>query len=435
MTLRVLLAVLPSLVVAIPSFNINLTAAPEVRWKGVTKYFRKDGLAALNEMQKRLKSSFSEEDVHNWVQGLKQERPEEEDYKRELKGIAKDLTLNDPWNEHDMYEKLLLFNAVYELEFSTGCSGLLAADLNGTVVHGRNLDFNFPYQMPDGSWHNWEDLTFNAVFYRDNINIQHKDDMEHQEDVMVAPMFAFVTGMHTGMRFGGWSFQQNTRHTNDHKKNLKELMNGGRIFPWTARYLLQHVKSFEEASKKLQSFHWAAPQYFVLGGAGQFEGAVITAGRGTETLNGETPPVQRIRNETGHWKLLQTNDDPNKESSDLRKPLGEMVLGLQQQKDVSSGFMWDNMLAPELKMESTVLTFVSIPQTGYWFTTLKDELRPLEQYYSIERMHRRYPPQHYPAPEYSDTTHKGSTSEVQTENASTKNVGATKWARRALLSE
>lgn len=28
-------------------------------------------------------------------------------------------------------------------------------------------------------------------------------------------------------------------------------------------------------------------------------------------------------NETGHWKLLQTNDDPNKESSDLRKPLGE----------------------------------------------------------------------------------------------------------------
>eukprot|EP00913_Durusdinium_trenchii_P023046 g21639.t1 len=160
--------------------------------------------------------------------------------------------------------------------------------------------------------------------------------------------------MHTGMRFGGWSFQQNTRHTNDHKKNLKELMNGG-----------------AEASKKLQSFHWAAPQYFVLGGAGQFEGAVITAGRGTETwlilvetLNGETPPVQRIRNETGHWKLLQTNDDPNKESSDLRKPLGEMVLGLQQQKDVSSGFMWDNMLAPELKMESTVLTFVSIPPLG-----------------------------------------------------------------------
>ena len=37
-------------------------------------------------------------------------------------------------------------------------------------------------------------MTFNAVFYRDNINIQHKDDMEHQEDVMVAPMFAFVTG-------------------------------------------------------------------------------------------------------------------------------------------------------------------------------------------------------------------------------------------------
>ena len=44
------------------------------------------------------------------------------------------------------------------------------------------------------------------------------------------------------------------------------------------------------------------------------------------------------------------------------------------------------------------------------FTGLR--LRPLEQYYSIERMHRRYPPQHYPAPEYSDTTHKGSTSEV-----------------------
>eukprot|EP00913_Durusdinium_trenchii_P034312 g32104.t1 len=55
--------VLPFDEVAIPSFNINLTLAPEVRWKGVTKYFRKDGLAALNEMQKRLKSSFSEEDI------------------------------------------------------------------------------------------------------------------------------------------------------------------------------------------------------------------------------------------------------------------------------------------------------------------------------------------------------------------------------------
>lgn len=383
---------LAATVAAIPTFNINLDLPPEVRFANVTQHFRQEGLAVLAHMMEVLKRDFADDEVRGWVEGLKAHVPEEEEFKKEIQGTAKDLD-GQKWEE--LYDQILLFNAAYELEYTYGCSGILAADVNGTVIHGRNLDFVFKYKMPDGAEHDWPDLAYNAVFYQNG------------QQLMVAPMFALYNGIHTGMRLGAWSFEQNTRHSNDHKLNLEELKRGGHLYHWWIRKYMQEIPDFEEAIEKIRQTHWAAPQYFIMAGAGRFQGIVITQDRGTGKSLADTPELQRLGPEAGIWNILQTNDDANKMPDDPRRPLAKMVLSREHQHDVNTTFMWKNILQPALNLPFRVFSWVGVPRTGYWFTVLRNETVPLDTLVP-------------PAP----ALHQGGR----------KIVGATKWARQALLS-
>lgn len=382
---------LAATVAAIPTFNINLDLPPEVRFANVTQQFRQESLAVLAHMMDVLKRDFSEDEVREWVDRLKAHVPEEEEFKKELQGIAKDLD-GQKWEE--LYHQILLFNAVYELEFTYGCSGILAADVNGTVIHGRNLDFRFVYKMPDGAEHDWPDLVFNAVFYQNG------------QQLIVAPMFALYNGIHTGMRLGAWSFEQNTRHSNDHKLNLEEMKRGGHLYHWWIRRYMQDTSDFEEAIEKIRHTHWAAPQYFIMAGSGRFQGIVITQDRGTGKSLADTPELQRLGPEAGIWNILQTNDDANKLPDDPRRPLAKMVLSREHQQEVNTTFMWKNILQPALDAPMRVFTWVGVPRTNYWFTVLRNETVPSDALVP-------------PAP----ALHQGGR----------KIVGATKWARQALL--
>lgn len=54
--------------------------------------------------------------------------------------------------------KMLLLTQ-YAYEFSAFCTSVLAYDSNGTIIHGRNLDFAFAPAM--------RNVTYEAVFQRD----------------------------------------------------------------------------------------------------------------------------------------------------------------------------------------------------------------------------------------------------------------------------
>jgi hypothetical protein len=103
----------------------------------------------------------------------------------EIEGIAEVLGL-------ETYE-VLCVNYLYEL--TTACTSLVAQMPDGTILHGRNLDFSFPDDM--------RLATYKAQFYNGS---------EYKFD---AVMFAGNVGVYTGIKHGKFSISENQRRVPD----------------------------------------------------------------------------------------------------------------------------------------------------------------------------------------------------------------------------
>lgn len=342
---------------AVPSFDIHLETPPQQRWTEVVDYYMEDILAMGKTFNRTLRKKFSKSEIQGWVDTLKLSLSE--DMTGELEGIAKHLN-NPLWT----FERILLFNNLYELESPTLCSGVLAAKPDGTVIHGRNMDYAFKYAMPDGSTHDWPDITFDVNFWRGGKKII----------TMVA--WPLTIGVHTGMRYDGWTFEQNTRHTNNHSLNLVAGRKGSLPFGFAIREMMQTIPTFQEAAAKITSTNWMAPQYFIMAGAKPFEGAVLTIDRGGVRLP-DTPPIAKIDKASGAWHLLQTNDDSNKpEQWDIRRPLTEVMLAGKDMRNVNENFVWNAIRSYTLFNPYTAFTWVATPATGYHETIIHSEAPP-----------------------------------------------------------
>merc|ERR1719436_2162932 len=140
---------------------------------------------------------------------------------------------------------------------------------------------------------------------------------------MTAVTWPFQLGISTAMRYGGWSFEQNTRRTGDDmRSNLAAMQQGGLIFGIKARRIMETVPDFETAVKELYSANFAATQYFIMTGAKPWEAAVLSIDRGGRH-EPDSPPLRRLSSggdgEPPVWRLLQTNDDVNKPPHDYRR--------------------------------------------------------------------------------------------------------------------
>jgi len=344
---------------AVPKFDIHLETAPELRWANVTKYYMEDILAMGRTFNRTLHSKFTLEEIQAWTDVLKTVVPKW--FLEETSGIAKDI--NSPlWTA----DRILVFNHLYELESPTLCSGLLAAQPDGTVIHGRNMDYVFKFEMPDGSTHDWPDVTFDVNYWQDG------------KELMTSVHWPLFVGMHTGMRYNGWTFEQNTRFTNNHSLNLEAAKKGALPFASWLRDMMQTIPDFEAALAKIASTNWMAPQYFIMAGAQKFEGAVLTIDRGPEQEHlSTTPHIQRIGSSKGAWHLLQTNDDVNKPKDwDYRRPSTENLLSTKDQREVTVSFVWDMVRAQTLFNPATAFTWVATPATGYHETIIHSESPP-----------------------------------------------------------
>jgi len=350
----------------------------------------------FTKWQSVVNQTLTAEEREAWVNALKLSEVKFEEYWRELVGIVGWFMLPTERGAA-LLDDLLLFQAVYELGSPTGnqCSGLLAADREGHVFHGRNMDYSFPFTMPDGSVYNWPEVTYIGKYWKGG------------QLLFTAPSFLLYTGLHTGMRYGGWTFEQNTRPGNHRGKNLEALQaQGGDLFGWAARRIIENTATFKEAVRAFASRDFMAPMYFILSGPGPFEGAVIARDRSTELLE-DTPTLQLLSNET--WYLLQTNDDSNKQPKDARRPLTQALLTFQHPEDVDRKFMWKNIRSPTLVGDLTVFTWVADVKTGQTELMTRSEFLAAEKQFQASAL---------------DATRLASTG---------KRVGHTKWARRALL--
>jgi len=341
-------------------FQVNLDEPAKERWAHVTRYWSNFSEAMRLPLLKMAAEHLGN-DWDSWSRvaeaAIQGEREEELigmlEVQDELMGTSSNLTESK------------MFQLLYEMASPTSCSGVLWADRDGTVIHGRNMDYAFHFNMTDASGKtetlNWPNVTFEVLFVKGD------------KPLYISTMWPGGIGIATAMRYDGWTFEQNTRPSNDAKENLKAALAGGIGFGPFARDVMENTSDFEEAIALLYNASFMAPQYFVMSGNGKDQGAVLTIDRLGKHEAG-TPEIQRVNSSSSkHWHLVQTNDDLTYPTLDPRRPVANAMLMTKTQDQVNVDEMWKFVHGPPLKNPLTVFTTVMVPKTGYYHTILPHE--------------------------------------------------------------
>jgi len=243
---------------------------------------------------------------------------------------------------------------------------VLAAMENGTVVHGRNMDYTLPFTI-NGTTYNFPDVTSDVTFIRNGTPL------------MTSVTWPFQIGIHTAMRFGGWSFEQNTRSIgNNRSLNLAAGLNGSKVYMLFVRQQMEKIEDFASAVDILENGNFMAPQYFIMSGYNKWEGAMLTISR-----HGQEKGCSSRFSSKADWLLLQTNDDWCGRAEDWRRPFANMLFPywLPNSSSVSASAVLNVMLAfPLHQPVLTVFTWVAIPATGFHetFTSREPQAPPTD---------------------------------------------------------
>jgi len=363
------LAAVHASVPAVPQFDVNLDLPAEERWTHITSYY-KDHIAVMAPMLGEVMAEkFDETTKAEWMQYVSATISDE--HRAEMQGILD--TLHSEGKTEVALDHIYYMNFIYELESPTLCSGLLSAMPNGTVIHGRNMDYKFNFEL-NGEMLNWPNVTYDVTFWRDN------------QPLITSVTWPAQIGVHTAMRLGGWTFEQNTRTSNELWANFDAMKAGGVGNGLAVRTIMEATPNFEDALDLINRTNFMAPQYFIMAGALPYEAAIVTIDRGGEIQPG-TPPVQRMNSDHNTWHLVQTNDDQNAEPLDPRRPEANLLLEPLQNEVVDLDFVQNFMVQLPLFNSMTVFTWIASPATGYHRTILPDEAAAIKLSISSEQQH------------------------------------------------
>eukprot|EP00938_MAST-03A_sp_MAST-3A-sp1_P000784 g784.t1 len=160
---------------------------------------------------------------------------------------------------------LAAISTIYDLSASSAlsgkaCTGIVIQNDKDEIIHGRNLDYNFPPQM--------ENLTAIVDFKRNGTVL------------FTSVSYIFMTAFNTAMKPGAFSLSQDERDQGSIFTNMHDLfLNPRRSTFSTMREVMETAETFEEALKMLSTVALPAASYFILGGVSPGQGAVITRNR------------------------------------------------------------------------------------------------------------------------------------------------------------
>lgn len=306
----------------------------------------------------QIKEKFSPHILEEWYEQFNIGLKDYPDYREELEGMVTAV------NESSIdFKWLALSQMLYEMESPLHCSSVVIKKPDGTVMHGRNMDYAFHFTMPDGRVLNWPDVTFEVTFYRGG------------KPLFKSTQWPGTLGVHTAMRLDGWTVDQQTRlENNNWQENLKAAKQGGGLFGIFVRRVLETTSDYHTAMEKIYNGRFMAPQYFIMTGAGPKEGTILTIDRlGHHDTN--TPrPVELLK--TANF-FVQTNYDPNKASDDPRRYVATKVLEAQEPSWATwatKEHLMELMHTPPLFGEGVnAFSNVMIPATGFYETRLPME--------------------------------------------------------------
>jgi len=341
---------------AVPSFDINLDEAPEMRWVSVASYYKTELTDMLQKLVPIVHEKYPESQQDAWINDV----PFDPEYAAELQGMV--TAIDHP---EVNVGRLKWLNMLYEMDSpytQLGCTGVLWAMPNGTVVQGRNMDdFSDDKRIID-----WPAITFDANVHRGGVLL------------FTMTNWPGSVGVHTGMRVShgpatGWAIAQNTRRPNLWQDNLAAASNGGQVFGLAVRRVMESTPDFKSALNQIYGASFMAPQYFIMSGASPLEGAVLTMDRlGQHAAS--TPPIQYVGNTTDDWHIVQTNDDITGYPADARRPLANYLLSSTSRSITENDqSMLEFMHTTHVFNSGTLFTTVMVPMNNFYMTILPDE--------------------------------------------------------------
>mmetsp|Transcript_66727 Transcript_66727/g.195105 ORF Transcript_66727/g.195105 Transcript_66727/m.195105 type:complete len:403 (-) Transcript_66727:65-1273(-) len=339
-------------------WTIDLDLPPEERWREIVLAHRGELARLLPNIDERRQSNTAVDGVDR-TQFLQFHNIDDE-YLAELVGVVK-------WANHSevTLERLIFWNLQYEMVDAHLCTGILAANENGMVYHGRNFDWDMSWNGEDRRL-SLEDITIDVTYTR------------HGVPLFNSVSFVAMNGVHTGVAYGhnaSWSFEQNTRFTNNVTKNLEAAKAGGRPYSFVMRSLMERSLDFKSAVREVERSKVSAAMYFIMAGSQPWQGAVVAldAASHEKSLNN----VQVLSPSINRWFLVQTNDDMWTEASDDRRPEGVAFLAKMGQGGVNLDNLLVAMRTYPLFNPNTLLTTMIVPAKHYhrtWMGTQTVEI-------------------------------------------------------------
>ncbi|XP_070581979.1 N-acylethanolamine-hydrolyzing acid amidase-like [Ptychodera flava] len=295
--------VLADKAVEAPRFVLDLDAPPEHRWSHIIDHWGK------NEVQKDIDIIVKRYVPQALVPALELiakdiDKYLPSPYKEEITGMAAYAGVN--------LGELVALNIIYDI--SAFCTSIVAQDSNGVIWHGRNLDYQF-------------------VDVLRNITLIY-DAQKNGETVYTATTFLGYTGVLTGMKPNGFTVSVDQRNTGSIIDNLIELVSAllqdkSYFVSFLVRDTLLYHKYFHDAVESLAYTEIVASVYYIVGGVGPGEGAVITRNRKS------AQDVWFIDTDQNRWFLVETNYDhwkPPPSHDDRRTPANKAMIQIGQDK-------------------------------------------------------------------------------------------------------
>jgi len=277
-------------------------------------------------------------------------------YPAEIKGLY-DTLVALGYGENVTEGQLGFFQLYYEL--NNVCTSIVAQYANGTIYHGRNLDYGLP---------GLENITA-------TINFKKNGKVLYQ-----ATEYVGYLGVLTGMRPGGWAVSVNQRFTVEipFVLTIEAMLAGASSVGFTLRDALLKYSTYEEAMPylsntldKASSVYLNSPVYLIVSGVNKGEGTILTRKRnGTDESGGRGN--WKINPDNGTWWRLETNDDNWKRPMDDRRNAANEAMEKVGQAHADLDHIFTVLSTPPVLARDTTYTTLMSAGLGLYSSVVRE---------------------------------------------------------------
>ena len=328
-----------------PVYTVDLTQPAQTRWNhiypaysSILKQVISEALGQLNSFEtfllaNALKLHYIDKETNG-----------------EIEGCAKFLDVS--------YNEVAVMQFLYEL--LNGCTSIIYRQANNTIIHGRNLDFDFAPLL--------REMVINVEFYRG------------QEYVFTATTFPCYFGVISGSKPGAFSVSVDERYDSSTKsgeiislvRNLLGLVTFREGNTFVLRRAMETYDSWKDAVHYLSTVPIVAPTYYIVAGLTDNEGVVITRNR-WDTANYwylNSTSWFLVETNYDHWKPQPSDDDRADPAIRMMKALGQSGLNVASFYNLFDTY-------PVLQQNLTVYTTIMSPATGFYDTLVRENATSL----------------------------------------------------------